>query len=150
MDSLRPARPLNPPVPRSCPRCGCRLARDNTDTHCSPCRFALTLEAHRALVVDDEPKPEHRNAFKEGGVHALAEVASCSVEEAISLAIREGLVPRRWRSSEEKLLQLVKFEGIRHVEVAARLGVSRWTVATWRDELGLQRKRKRSAPRKTA
>ena len=147
MESLRTARPLSPASPtaaRECPRCGCRIARDNHDSHCSPCRFALTLEEHRELVLDDEPIQEHADAFAAGGVYGLAEAADCSAEEAISLAIRAGLVPRRWRSSEEKLRQLVHFEGIRHVEVADRLGVSRWTIATWRDGLGLQRKRRRS------
>jgi hypothetical protein len=150
MDLTRSLRPQAPPSPRACPRCGCRLARDNNDNHCSPCRFALTIDEHRELLLDDEATPEYQAAFESGGVVELAHVADCSVGDAIGLAIRSGLVPRRWRSSEDKLRALVELEGVRHVEVAVRLGVSRWTVATWRDELGLQAKRKRRPNRSAA
>jgi len=89
---------------------------------------------------------ERQAKFRQGGIHALAEELDTTPQEAIAVAIHEGMLPRRWRTSQEKLCALLDLEGLKHVEAAQRLGVSRWTIATWRDQLGLQAKRRRRRP----
>lgn len=118
------------------------MARDNNDVLCSPCRLYVVFDQHQPNQVDPALGERHAK-FRQGGIHALAEELSTTPQEAIAVAIHEGMLPRRWRSSQEKLCALLDLEGLKHVEAAEQLGVSRWTIATWRDQLGLQAKRRR-------
>lgn len=131
------------PAYRSCERCSCRLARDNDDIVCSPCRRHLVIEQHFA-IASVGPSLDDQQRFAEHGVRGLADDRGISLEEAVSRALQEGLLPKRWRAAETRLRQLAGLEGLTHVEAAEVIGVSRWTIATWRDGLGLQAKRKRS------
>jgi hypothetical protein len=128
---------------RICQRCECRLARDNDDIVCSPCRRHLMLEKHHDVTADG-PSLDSQERFAEAGIVGLAEDRGISLEDAVTVALQEGLLPKRWRSAEPKLRELVALAGLTHVEAAEVVGVSRWTIATWRDGLGLQAKRKRS------
>lgn len=131
------------PAHRICERCSCRLARDNDDIVCSPCRRHLVIETHFALAAVG-PSLEDQQRFAERGIRGLAEDRNVGLDEAVSIALRDGMLPKRWRSAEPKLRQLALLDGLTHVEAAEAVGVSRWTIATWRDGLGLQAKRKRS------
>ena len=131
------------PAHRTCERCSCRLARDNDDIVCSPCRRHLVIEQHFALASSG-PSLDDQQRFADEGVRGLAEDRNLSLEDAVSLALSEGLLPKRWRAAEPRLRQLAGLDGLTHVEAAEVIGVSRWTIATWRDGLGLQPKRKRS------
>ena len=134
---------LTRPAHRTCERCSCRLARDNDDIVCSPCRRHLVIEQHFAIAAVG-PSLDDQQRFAEHGVRGLAEDRNVSLEEAVTLALNEGLLPKRWRAAEPRLRHLVTLEGMTHVEAAEVVGVSRWTIATWRDGLGLQAKRKRN------
>lgn len=104
--------------------------------------MAVVMDQHRPEPVD--PQVGVRQAkFRQGGIFALAEELNSTPEDAIDVAIREGMLPRRWKSSRGKLCELLALDGLKHVDAATKLGVSRWTVATWRDQLGIQAKRKR-------
>ena len=131
------------PAHRTCDRCSCRLARDNDDIVCSPCRRHLVIESHVA-IASVGPSLDEQQQFADDGVRGIAEARNVSLEDAVSLALAEGLLPKRWRAAETRLRQLAGLEGLTHVEAAEIIGVSRWTIATWRDGLGLQAKRKRS------
>ena len=131
------------PAYRICERCSCRLARDNDDIVCSPCRRHLVIEKHFE-IASMGPSLDDQERFADTGVRGLADERNLSLEDAVSAALAEGLLPKRWRAAEPRLRQLAALDGLTHVEAAEVIGVSRWTIATWRDGLGLQAKRKRS------
>jgi hypothetical protein len=101
------------------------------------------IERHFALAATG-PSLEDQQRFAEYGVRGLAEQRNVGLDDAVTIALREGMLPKRWRSAEARLRQLALLDGLTHVEAAEIIGVSRWTIATWRDGLGLQAKRKRS------
>lgn len=76
--------------------------------------------------------------FERGGIPALAAELETSEAEAIRFAVKEGILPKRWRTHVEGLVQLTYLRGVTHVEAARAIGVSRWTVADWRRQLRLQ------------
>jgi len=131
------------PAHRTCERCSCRIARDNDDIVCSPCRRHLVIEKHFE-IASTGPSLDEQERFADTGVRGIADSRGISLEDAVSLALTDGLLPKRWRAAEPRLRQLAALEGLTHVEAAEVIGVSRWTIATWRDGLGLQAKRKRS------
>jgi transposase-like protein len=126
---------------RRCDRCGCRLARDNMDDRCAPCS---------ASVADQTALPAAPPANPEVGLRALAaawgdgfeafrRAARLEPADAATLAVRVGLVPRRWQLTAAQLTQLSTSRQAASTELARRLGVSRWTVAVWRRQLRLER-----------
>lgn len=73
----------------------------------------------------------------EHGLEAVARLAQIDRAQAAQLVWRSGLVDApRSRLDEAAFLVLALETSTPHTEVARRLGVSRWTVASWRKALG--------------
>lgn len=118
---------------RTCSECRCRLARDNRDTICWPCRRSRAIAAQERSAIE----LRRREAFENDRIPGLARQMRTSTEGAIRYAIEDGLLSRRWRPHLGNLVRLAAMEDTTHVEAAKALGVSRWTVADWRRHLGL-------------
>jgi hypothetical protein len=122
-----------------CSSCGGRLARDNTAKVCSPCRRThIELSAHHgALLARDSSRI--RAAFDSGGLYEVADLLGCTSEDALDVLVSSQLVP--FVSSRRRMLlrQLVGLSDRSHVAAGEALHISRWTVATYRRQLGIER-----------
>jgi hypothetical protein len=122
---------------RRCERCGCTLASDHGERRCSPCARAEVLATipvdavvlPRGVHVDDVAAAWAR------GLDHVAELVGCDRAEAARVVWRAGLVKRRTRLDEEAFVTLAIEPGTPHTTLARRLGVSRWTLASWREGL---------------
>jgi hypothetical protein len=124
------------PVPRACPACESNLASDNAGPLCSPCwQVDLARHARGALRSGGEPEAIAA-AFAHGGVPGVASTLSCPLGEALDLVLLQGLVPPAYRRRYRVLLALLELGPVPHVVAGERLGLSRWTVATYRQALG--------------
>ena len=120
-----------------CESCAALLARDNHGTQCSPCRRGqIESMARRASLVTRDPVGA-RQAFAGRGLHGVAAQLRCTADEAIDVVAMLGLLPPAYRRRIDILRQLVALDRVSHVAAAEALGLSRWTVATYRRDLGL-------------
>ena len=71
------------------------------------------------------------------GLHGVAAQLQCTADEAIDVVVMLGLLPPAYRRRIEVLRRLVALDRVSHVAAAEALGLSRWTVATYRHDLGL-------------
>lgn len=128
-----------PDDPRArCGSCAALLARDNHDTQCSPCqRRQIEAMARRASLVTRDPGGARR-AFALRGLHGVAAQLRCTADEAIDVVAMLGLLPPAYRRRIELLRRLVALDRVSHVAAAEALGLSRWTVATYRRNLGIE------------
>lgn len=122
-----------------CASCGGRLARDNTAKVCSPCRRThIELSAHRgSLIARDSSRI--REAFDSAGLYGVAEHLECTPEDALDVLMNSQLLP--FISPRRRLLlrQLVGLSDRSHVAAGEALHISRWTIATYRRQLGVER-----------
>ena len=125
-------------TPRArCESCAALLARDNHATVCSPCRRGqIEAMARRAALVTRDPDGARR-AFATRGVHGVAAQLRCTAHEAIDVVVMLGLLPPAYRRRIEVLRRLVALDRASHVAAADALGLSRWTIATYRRDLGI-------------
>jgi hypothetical protein len=120
-----------------CSTCGARLARDNDDDVCSPCRrSSIEAAARRAGLIVRDPQGA-RLAFTNGGLVGVAVHLHCTREEALDVLFSLGLLPLTSHRRRPLLRRLIELEGDSHVAVADALGISRWTVASYRRQLGI-------------
>ena len=87
---------------------------------------SVALDLPRGVHVDD------LSAAWSRGLAAAAELLQQDATEAARAVWRAGLAPRRARLDEETFVLLVTQAAASHTELADRLGVSRWTIASWR------------------
>ena len=57
---------------------------------------------------------------------------------AIKLLLKSGVLPSRFRRYQNLLIQLVAMQGVSNSAAARKLNVTRWTVAAWRERLGIK------------
>lgn len=122
-----------------CSSCGGRLARDNTAKVCSPCRRThIELSAHHGSAIARDGA-RIKAAFDAGGLYGVAEQLDCSPEDALDVLVNSQLLP--FVSPRRRLLlrQLVCLGDRSHVAAGEALHISRWTVATYRRQLGIER-----------
>lgn len=120
-----------------CTDCGAFLASDNPGPLCSPCwRSGLFRRASRAICPGRDPVLVS-TAFEKGGVLGVARELGCPLEEAVEVSIVAGLVPGAYRRRVPMLVRLLEMDSSSHVDAAHALGLSRWTVATYRRDLGV-------------
>jgi hypothetical protein len=128
-----------PAIAVLCESCGKRLARDHSDTICSPCRRTnIETSAHRgAQIVRDGAGI--KTAFEEFGLYGVAERLGCTPAEALDVLLHSQLVPAVSPRRHALLVQLLALGNCSHVAAAEALHISRWTVATYRRQLGIER-----------
>jgi hypothetical protein len=122
-----------------CSSCGGRLARDNTGTICSPCRRTqIETSAQRgALITRDRPRI--KQAFESEGLYGVAQHLDCSPADALDVVLNAQLLPFVSARRLLVLRRLVGLTGSSHIAAGEELGISRWTVATYRRQLGIDR-----------
>ena len=122
-----------------CASCGSRLARDHSDTICSPCRrSSIEQSAYReARIARDHSGI--KAAFHSSGLYGVADHLDSTPEDALDVLISSRLVPFISERRRPLLNQLVSLRDSSHVAVAEVLHISRWTVATYRHQLGIDR-----------
>ena len=80
-----------------------------------------------------------RAAFESGGLYEVAEHLGISPTEALDVIIDTRLLPFLSERRRGLLHELVSLRSSSHVAVAEALHISRWTVATYRHQLGIDR-----------
>lgn len=133
----------------ACDLCGARLARDHVDTICSPCRRTGIESSARtgALIVRD--RSQIKAVFDSYGVYGVADHLGCTPEEGLDVLFSAQLLPPVSQRRHGLLRHLVALRDRSHVAVAESLNISRWTVATYRQLLGIERPTAQSTrPRK--
>jgi hypothetical protein len=122
---------------RRCHRCSCSLASDNHEPLCSPCsRAALLADIPAdAVVLPRGVHVDDVSAAWAKGLDAVADLIHADRAEAARIVWRTGLVKRRTRFDEDAFVLLATETAAPHTALARRLGVSRWTLASWREGL---------------
>jgi hypothetical protein len=77
--------------------------------------------------------------FEADGLAGLAERLDTELADAFEVALAHGLVPASYRRRTAVVRQLVECAHLPHVAAAEHLGLSRWTVASYRKDLRLHR-----------
>ena len=135
--------------PARCASCSARLARDNDDSVCSPCRRSSieTAASRASLIVRDAPGA--RAAFLSDGLFGVARHLDCTAAEALDLLVSLGLLPLASQRRRALLHRLIAVNSLTHVAASEALAISRWTVASYRSQLGIDKHRpdERSADR---
>ncbi len=122
-----------------CSSCGGRLARDNTGTTCSPCRRThIELSARRGALIARDSRAI-KAAFDSFGLVGVSEHLDCTPEDAVDVLLNAQLLP--FVSPRRRLIlrRLVTLSDRSHIAAAQVLNISRWTVATYRRQLGIDR-----------
>lgn len=124
---------------RRCSSCGARLARDHADTTCSPCRRGMIENAAQREAGVARDSSQIKAVFDSSGLYGVADLLDSTPAEAVDVLIRSRLIPYLSERRREILRQLVTLGGSSHVAVAKQLNISRWTVAAYRQQLGIDR-----------
>lgn len=123
----------------TCNTCGARLARDHVDTICSPCRRTgiLNLARRGALLVRESARI--KAVFESLGLYGVADQFELTPAEALDVLFGARLLPSVSARRKVLLRHLVDLRDSSHVDAAEALSISRWTVATYRQMLGIDR-----------
>jgi len=84
----------------------------------------------------------------EVGIEVYAKALGITNEQAIERAIDLNLLPAGFRPNIKKMAKLSRMGNKSHSEAAEVLEVSRFTIATWRQKLGLPAPRKATSASK--
>lgn len=136
---------VGPKAAVRCSLCGTRLAHDHVDTICSPCRRSEIENSARRGALLARESSQIKAAFDASGLYGVAEQFDVSPEEALDILITSRLVPVVSPRRRQLLRQLVALQDHSHVAAAEALNISRWTVATYRTQLGIERAGKADA-----
>jgi hypothetical protein len=122
-----------------CTTCGARLAHDHLDTICSPCRRTeIESSARRGAMLVRE-SARIAAVFEALGLYGVAEQFDLTPAEALDVLFSSALLPSVSPRRRLLLRQLVDLRDHSHVAAAEELHISRWTVATYRQLLGIER-----------
>jgi len=122
-----------------CSSCGGRLARDNTGTVCSPCRRThIEMTAHHGSLLARD-SGQIKSVFEAAGVYGVAVHLDCTPEDAIDVLLSSQLLPFVSPRRRLVLRRLVGLGDSSHIAAGEALNVSRWTIATYRRQLGIDR-----------
>jgi hypothetical protein len=122
-----------------CASCGRQIARVHADTVCSPCRRTIieSTAEHQALLARD--RSGIKTAFDSTGLNGVAKYLGTTPTEALDALFSSRLLPFVSERRRMLLHRLVGLSGSSHVAVAEALHISRWTVAAYRHQLGIDR-----------
>lgn len=132
-----------------CASCGARLARDHVDTICSPCRRTEIVNSARRGAMLFRERGRIAAAFGSLGVYGVAEQFGLTPAQALDVVFDAQLLPPVSPRRTLLLRRLVELRDASHVAAAEALDLSRWTVASYRQMLGIDRTPARSARPRT-
>ncbi len=122
-----------------CTSCGGRLARDQADSICSPCRRTMIESSARREVSIARDRSRIKAAFDSCGVYGVADQLGITPGEALQALFSSMLLPPVSPRRRLLLRRLVDLRDSSHIDAAQALNISRWTVATYRQLLGIER-----------
>jgi len=133
------------PAPRICISCSCYLAYDNTDTECSPC--AAKVAKQRWIFMSNHPSYVITSqSLMEEGILQLIEKHNSTVEDMVVALLKTGVLPNRLKRYQHLIIETVKLSNESHSAVARKLRVTRWTIAAWRERLGITTHESKNQP----
>jgi hypothetical protein len=77
--------------------------------------------------------------FDSSGLYGVADRLRCDPGDALEVLLNARLLPFVSAQRRALLHDLVALRDLSHVDAAAALNISRWTVATYRGQLGIDR-----------
>ena len=122
-----------------CVSCGARLARDHAGTICSPCRRTQIEHAAHCGSVAARERAQLKALFDSSGLYGVADRLNCDPGNALEVLLNARLLPFVSAPRRALLHELVALRDLSHVDAAVALDISRWTVATYRGLLGIDR-----------
>ncbi len=133
-----------------CELCNAKLARDNASSICSPCKRGEIERAARDRATIARDRDSIKAEFETAGLPGVATRFGISASQALSMLLGARLIPAVSPRREQLLCRLVALGDVSHVDAADALGISRWTVATYRSQLGIGKAGLGDAPRALA
>lgn len=77
----------------------------------------------------------------------MIETHKSTAEEMVSSLLKTGVLPSRLKRYQRLIVEMVEMPNESHSEVARKLHVTRWTIAAWRQRLGVDvHDKKNSSP----
>lgn len=77
----------------------------------------------------------------------MIETHNSTAEELVSSLLKTGVLPSRLKRYQRLIVEMVEMPNESHSEVARKLHVTRWTIAAWRQRLGVDvHDKKNSSP----
>lgn len=76
------------------------------------------------------------------GIVRLIENHNSTAKLMVASLLKTGTLPSRFKRYEKLIVQMVELPNDSHSEVARKLHVTRWTVAAWRERLGITTQKK--------
>ena len=67
----------------------------------------------------------------------MIEKHNSTAKDMVSTLLKTGVLPSRLKRYEQLIVQMVEMPNKSHSEVARKLHVTRWTIAAWRQRLGI-------------
>ena len=122
-----------------CVSCGARLARDHGGTICSPCRRTQIESAAHCGSVAATQRSQLKSLFDSSGLYGVADRLRCDPGDALEVVLNARLLPFVSAQRRALLHELVALRDLSHIDAAEALSISRWTVATYRRQLGIER-----------
>lgn len=113
------------------------LANHNLEKLCSPCSNQEKRKSWLSKSLNPSFVTSAEELAKIGIVELIA-INKLSAEVAIPLLLKSGVLPGRLRRYQSLLVQLVAMQGVSNSAAARKLNVTRWTVAAWRERLGIK------------
>jgi hypothetical protein len=71
------------------------------------------------------------------GIYRLIETHSSTAEEMVSSLLKTGVLPSRLKRYQHLIVEMVELSNESHSVIARKLHVTRWTIAAWRQRLGI-------------
>jgi hypothetical protein len=100
------------------------------------------MSKHPSYVITSE-------SLTKEGILRLIEIHNSTAEEMVTALLKTGVLPSRLKRYQQLIVRMVEMPNDSHSEAARKLHVTRWTVAAWRERLGIDiRETKKPTPPK--
>jgi hypothetical protein len=82
----------------------------------------------------------------EEGILQLIEKHNSTAEDMVAALLKTGVLPNRLKRYQHLIIETVKLSNESHSSVARKLRVTRWTIAAWRERLGITTHESKNQP----
>ena len=97
------------------------------------------MSNHPSYVITSE-------SLMEEGILSLIEKHNSTAEDMVAALLKTGVLPNRLKRYQHLITETVKLSNEPHSVVARKLRVTRWTIAAWRERLGITTHEKKIQP----
>ena len=96
------------------------------------------MTAHQGSLLAKDSS-QIKSVFETAGLYGVAEHLDCTPEDAVDVPLSSQLVPFVSPRRRLVLRRLVALGDRSHIAAGEALDISRWTIATYRRQLGIDR-----------